>query len=101
MTKNPSRLRLNVTPDLLAALGLEPGTPLEQIQEVFLSNLASISTTTADGGNVLPFDWVHAGGMVCADATLVGKQKPKILYTRSFDFLRKWVIAKRWTVKCA
>jgi len=48
ITKNPERLRLNITPDLLQALDLDPGTPSKEIQDAFLNKLPSISAQTSE-----------------------------------------------------
>lgn len=99
ITKNPERLRLNITPGLLQALDLDPGTPSKEIQDAFMNRLPSISAQTSEG-YVLPFDWVYAGGMIAASITGIGKHKPKVLYTRGMDFFRNWCAAKQWSITC-
>lgn len=99
-TKNPSRLRLNYAPDLLAALELENGVSAEELKKVFMEKLDTVAAPTNDGW-VVPFEWVYAGGMVVAAAENLGKKSPKIWYTRSLAFFQNFIKAHGWNITCS
>ena len=98
-TKNPERLRLNYVPGLLNALGINTKVTAAALKKAFIDNLDSIAATT-DGGWVVPFDWVYAGGMVVAAAENLGKKGPKIFYTRSLSFFKNFIKANGWEIEC-
>ena len=98
-TKNPYRLRLNFEPALLSALGLEAGVSAQVLKKTFRENIETVAVPT-DGGWVVPFDWVYAGGMVVASAENLGKKMPKIYYTRSVTFFNNFIKANNWNITC-
>lgn len=97
-TKNPDRLRLNVTRDLRSALGLKTGVAPEDLKELFMANIESLTVQT-DKGYVIPMEWVYAGGMIVADGSTVAKQFPAVCYIRSTEFFKNWCTAHKWDIE--
>jgi hypothetical protein len=98
-TKNPERMRLNYVPELLAALGLESGVSADVLKEAFMAAINTVTIPT-EGGYVVPFEWVYAGGMVVTPALDLGKLFPKTLYVRTPQFFQSYVAAKQWGLQC-
>lgn len=99
LTKNPEKIRLNISPELLSALGIEDTRSYQEINRVFLDKIDTIASLTSEG-YAIPFDWVYNGGMVCASASEISKTKIGVLHTRSLEFFKRWVIAKKWRIAC-
>lgn len=99
VSKNPERLRLNITSELLSALELPAGTNSKVIEKTFLERLDAVAARTQEGGYIFPFEWIHAGGMVCADAKQMGHAKPAVLFTRSGSFFSNWCKANNWQIE--
>lgn len=99
MTKNPSRMRLNINKDLLDHLGLDNTAGSTVIKQKFLDNLDTIAGRT-DKGYVVPMEWINAGGMLTVDGRDLGKGKPKITYIRTPEFFSQYVKTHNWEIEC-
>ena len=99
MTKNPSRMRLNINKELLDHLGLDNSAGSDVIKQKFLENIDSIAGKT-DKGYVIPMEWINAGGMLTVDGRDLGSGKPRITYIRTLDFFRQYVKTHNWEITC-
>ena len=97
-TKNPNRLRLNDTAELLSALGVEVSDGAEVIQQAFQNNLDAVAGKTSQG-YVFPFEYVNAGGMIVAEANNMGNKRPTELYVRSVPWFKNYASASGWEIQ--
>lgn len=98
LTRNPDRLHLRSSAELLALLGLDQGAHPEVIAEAFLQNIESIGMRTGSGF-VVPADFVVSGGTVVCDSTMVSRKSVSSIFGipgRLFDAVQQ---ARGWNIR--
>lgn len=97
LTRNLERLHVRSTPELLALLGLDPGTHPDVVMEAFVHNIDSIAMRTSSGF-VVPADMATSGGTVVCDSTMVSRKSVSSIFGMPGKLFDNIQIAKGWHV---
>lgn len=79
LTRNPARLRLHVTQDLLDAWSLPQGCSSADIDRAFQQYLDTCASNTGSG-YIVPADMVHSGGTIVCDSMLVSRNSTSSIF---------------------